>query len=310
MIEVKKLVKDYGHFRAVDGIDFCVHKGEILGFLGPNGAGKTTTMRLITGFIRPTEGTVTVSGYDVLKNPLELKSKIGYLPENLPLYPEMDVFSYLGFVADIKGVDRSKKNKSISEVIDMCGIGNVKKRIIANLSKGFKQRIGIAQALINNPDVLILDEPTSGLDPKQIIEIRNLIKSLSDDRTVILSSHILPEVQMTCNRVIIINKGKIVAEDEQINLSKYLNKKHSYQLVVKKVSKTLSSFIKKIDGVKDIIIDKNNQGVLYIEAEDDLRSEIIKQLVLKKHDVLEFKTRDFSLEDVFLKLTTEEDIQI
>jgi ABC-2 type transport system ATP-binding protein len=307
MIKVKNLTKDYGQFRALDGISFSVKKGEILGFLGPNGAGKTTTMRLITGFIKPTEGKIIVSGYDVEDNPLKLKSQIGYLPENLPLYPEMDVVSYLRFVANIKGLERSKINNSVSNVIDMCGLGTVVKRVIANLSKGFKQRVGIAQSLVNDPRVLILDEPSSGLDPKQIIEIRNLIRSLAGDRTIILSSHILPEVQMTCNRVIIINKGKIVAEDEQANLSRYLNRSHSYQILVKRTSKALISFIKNIDGVISVNIDNTNPNILYIEAGTDIRANIIKGLVGQKHELLEFKTRDFSLEDVFLKLTTEEE---
>lgn len=310
MIEVKNLTKDYGQFRALDQISFSVNKGEILGFLGPNGAGKTTTMRLITGFIKPTEGNIIISGYDVQENPIQVKSQIGYLPENLPLYTEMDVLSYLRFVATIKGIERSKINNSVSKVVDMCGLGSVCKRVIANLSKGFKQRVGIAQSLINDPKVLILDEPSSGLDPKQIIEIRNLIRSLAGDRTVILSSHILPEVQMTCNRVIIINRGKIVAEDEQANLSKYLNRSHSYQLLAKRTSKALISFIKNISGVVSVNKDETNPCILYIEADIDVRSNIIKSLVAQKHEFLEFKTRDFSLEDVFLKLTTEEETKL
>ena len=306
MIEIKKLTKDYGKFRAVNEVDFSVRKGEILGFLGPNGAGKTTTMRLITGFLKPTSGKVIVSGYDVQENPLQVKSKIGYLPENPPLYPEMNVVSYLKFIADIKGLERSKIKHNIANVLDLCSLTSVSKRVIANLSKGFKQRVGMAQALINDPKVLILDEPTSGLDPKQIIEIRNLIKSLAEDRTVILSSHILPEVQMTCERVIIINNGRIVAEDKQDNLSRYLNGLDAYQVLMKKISKAVVLFIKGIDGVVNVGVDKSNTKLLYIEANKDIRSDIIKQLVSKNHEVLEFKTRDFSLEDVFLKLTTEE----
>jgi len=306
MIEIKKLTKDYGKFRAVNEVDFSVRKGEILGFLGPNGAGKTTTMRLITGFLKPTSGKVIVSGYDVQENPLQVKSKIGYLPENPPLYPEMNVVSYLKFIADIKGLEKSKIKHNIANVLDLCSLTSVSKRVIANLSKGFKQRVGMAQALINDPKVLILDEPTSGLDPKQIIEIRNLIKSLAEDRTVILSSHILPEVQMTCERVIIINNGRIVAEDKQDNLSRYLNGLDAYQVLMKKISKAVVLFIKGIDGVVNVGVDKSNTKLLYIEANKDIRSDIIKQLVSKNHEVLEFKTRDFSLEDVFLKLTTEE----
>ena len=306
MIEIKKLTKDYGKFRAVNEVDFSVRKGEILGFLGPNGAGKTTTMRLITGFLKPTSGKVIVSGYDVQENPLQVKSKIGYLPENPPLYPEMNVVSYLKFIADIKGLEKSKIKHNIANVLDLCSLTSVSKRVIANLSKGFKQRVGMAQALINDPKVLILDEPTSGLDPKQIIEIRNLIKSLAEDRTVILSSHILPEVQMTCGRVIIINNGRIVAEDKQDNLSRYLNGLYAYQVLMKKISKAVVLFIKGIDGVVNVGVDKSNTKLLYIEANKDIRSDIIKQLVSKNHEVLEFKTRDFSLEDVFLKLTTEE----
>ncbi len=212
MIEAKELTKEYGDLVAVRAISFRVDKGEILGFLGPNGAGKTTTMRMITGYLPPTTGTAVVAGFDVLEDPIEVKRRIGYLPETPPLYMDMNVTSYLHFVAQIKGIPKSERNERMEWVLQRCGLTEVRKRLIQNLSKGFKQRVGLAQAIIHRPDVLVLDEPTVGLDPKQIREIRSLIVELSKEHTIILSTHILPEVTMICNRAVIIHRGKIVLE--------------------------------------------------------------------------------------------------
>ena len=219
MIEVDHLTKVFNGRKAVDGISFTVQKGEILGFLGPNGAGKTTTMRILTCYMPASDGTARVAGYDVFDESLEVRRRIGYLPENPPLYPEMTVASYLHFVAKIKGAPSARRKSMVDDVMQKCSIGDVRNRIISKLSKGYKQRVGLAQALLNNPEVLILDEPTIGLDPKQIHDVRSLIKSLAGDHTVILSTHILPEVSMTCNRVVIIHNGKVVAMDTPTGLT-------------------------------------------------------------------------------------------
>lgn len=308
MIEVKNLIKNYGELRAIDNISFTLDKGKILGFLGPNGAGKTTTMRIITGFISPSSGTVKVGGYDVSEHPMQVKKKIGYLPETPPLYNEMLVKEYLKYVAELKDVDTKKISYNVDKVISLCGLEEVKKRIIGNLSKGFRQRTGLAQALINDPEVLILDEPSSGLDPKQIIDIRNLIKSLSGERTVILSSHILPEIQMTCESVIILNKGKVVAVDHQANLSKYFSGNNSYEMTLSKLDDKIISFIKGFDGVLNVQVAPNKKNSISIDtqADRDVRSQIVKMMVDNHYEILEFKNKDVTLEDVFLKLTTEE----
>src|SRR5437773_6957006 len=218
MIEVENLTKRYGRTTAVDGISFRVHKGEILGFLGPNGAGKTTTMRILTCYLPPTEGTARVAGYDVFEQPLEVKRRVGYIPETPPLYPDMDVGSFLDFCAKIKGVPAKDRKARIADAVEKTRIGDVRATLIGRLSKGYRQRVGLAQAILHNPDVLIMDEPTAGLDPKQINETRDLIKSLAGDHTIILSTHILPEVEQTCQQVIIISKGKLVATDSVSNL--------------------------------------------------------------------------------------------
>src|SRR5437867_4889398 len=222
MIEVENLTKRYGRTTAVDGISFRVQKGEILGFLGPNGAGKTTTMRILTCYLPATEGTARVAGFDVFQAPLEVKRRVGYIPETPPLYPDMEVVDFLGFCAKIKGVAATDRRGKIDDVIGKTRVGDVRDPLIGKLSKGYRQRVGLAQAILNNPDVLILDEPTAGLDPKQIIETRELIKGLGGEHTIVLSTHILPEVQLTCGRVVIINKGKVVAEDTPENLTRRL----------------------------------------------------------------------------------------
>src|SRR5450432_4261863 len=218
MIKVEGLTKRYARTLAVDNISFEVEKGQIVGFLGPNGAGKTTTMRVLTCFLPPTSGTASVAGFDVLENPMEVKKRIGYLPETPPVYPEMEVVEYLKFVGQLKGISSADINKKVSEVIGRCSLGDVSKKLIGKLSKGYRQRVGLAQAIIHNPDVLILDEPTSGLDPHQILETRDLIKGLAGEHTIILSTHILPEVEQICERVVIIAKGKLVATDSVANL--------------------------------------------------------------------------------------------
>ena len=232
MIEVSNLVKKYGDFTAVQGISFKVEKGEILGLLGPNGAGKSTTMKILSAFMPATSGTARVAGFDVFEEPFEVKKRVGYLPENPPLYIEMRVREYLEYVADLKHLDKARKKERVDYVIDRCGLGDNQKRIIATMSKGFKQRVGIAQALVHDPEVVILDEPTVGLDPVQIVEIRNLIKGLAGNHTVILSTHILPEVVMTCGKVVLINHGKVMVDDTVDTLTRGDTLEQAYLKIV------------------------------------------------------------------------------
>jgi len=312
VIEVQNLTKYYGDLRAVDGISFTVERGEILGFLGPNAAGKTTTMRVITGYLPATSGSVAVAGFDVFKNSLEVKRQIGYLPENPPLYLDMRVFDYLRFVAVIKGVDRGEVNQEVERVADKLALSEVSDVLIAQLSKGFKQRVGLAQALLNNPPVLVLDEPTIGLDPKQIIEVRELIKSFGQDHTIILSTHILPEVSMTCNRVIIINEGKLVAVDTPENLTAKLKGSESILLEVEGPADEVMQTIRQIPSVKSVSsssVQKANFSKYIVEAEvgADVRKEIATAIVRHNWGLLELKTESLSLEKIFLQLTTREE---
>ncbi len=296
MISVRNLTKRYGDLVAVDDVTFTVERGEVLGFLGPNGAGKTTTMRMITGYLVPTSGTVEVDGYDVVESPLEARTRIGYLPENPPLYGEMTVYDYLDFVADIRGVPRAVKSRRIDEAMEWCGIGNVRGRLIGHLSKGFKQRIGIAQALVHEPSLLILDEPTQGLDPKQIIEIRQLIKQLTGERTVILSTHILHEVQMTCSRVVIINEGKVVLTESLDSLG------GGGRFVVRARGGRgdAASVIRGVAGVSGV--EQEGGDGWSVEADgDDVRARVAKALVSAGWDVYELRPVTMTLEDVFLK---------
>lgn len=312
MIELKNVTKRFGNRVAVDSVSFEVQKGEIVGFLGPNGAGKTTTMRIITGFFPPSEGEVKVAGFDVSENPIKAKEKIGYMPENVPLYKELDVLSYLHFIAEIKGVQKDKITSRVAKAMEEAGITEVKNRIIGKLSKGYRQRVGIAQAIINDPDVLILDEPTVGLDPKQIIEIRNLIKNMKGERTIILSTHILPEVSMTCDKVIVINEGKIVAQGDVDTLTE---KSKSASRVYVEVDAPKSEFIseiKKIKGVTDINeIEKTTAGTytynIDIEEGKKVTKDIVSKIVKNDWELIELKRPQVSLEDVFLKLVTKED---
>ncbi len=311
MIEVEHLTKQYGAKTAIDDVSFHVDKGEILGFLGPNAAGKTTTMRILTCYMPATSGTAKVAGYDVFENSLEVRKRIGYLPENPPLYTEMTTRGYLTFVAKIKGIENREVKVRVEEVMEKTGIKDVADTIIKYLSKGYKQRVGIAQAIIHNPDVLILDEPTVGLDPKQIIEVRELIKSLGGDHTVILSTHILPEVSMTCGRVVIINKGKVVASDTPENLTKRLKGSESLFLEVEGPRKEVETKIKMVKGVKKVDCEgTTNENVVGFKIETeinkDLRKELASLIVNQGWGLLELRPVGMSLEEIFLHLTTKE----
>ena len=301
MINVSHLSRTYGPRTAVDDISFEVNRGEIVGFLGPNGAGKSTTMKVITGFMPATEGRVTVAGHDVFEEPLAVKRKVGYLPENPPVYFEMQVDEYLAFAARLQRVESAAVAGRVQLAIDKTGLGEVRKRLIGNLSKGFRQRVGLAQALVHNPDVLILDEPTVGLDPVQIIEIRELIKSLAGDHTVILSSHILPEVTATCKRVIVINRGKIVAEDT----IDHLVSKNAYSMEVRTVTDAGKGAIAKIPGVQEVLTaGPHKLRVLTSGGAADLREQVLQTGVQSGMGVLEFTAERANLEDIFLKLIT------
>ena len=307
MIEVKDLTKKYGETAVVDHISFTVGDGEILGFLGPNGAGKSTTMNILTGYLSSTSGTAKIAGIDILEDPIEAKKHIGYLPEHPPLYLDMTVKEYLDFMYDLKKVTGNRKEQ-IMEICRQVKIDHVYGRAIKNLSKGYRQRVGIAQALLGSPDILILDEPTVGLDPKQIIEIRSLIKSLGEKHTVILSSHILSEVQAVCDRIIVIDHGRLVADDTTENLSRHMSQDHRYVVRIdgpeKEVLKTLSA----ISGMKEVIpLGKKEEGVYEYSVESgedkDLRREIFKRLAERNWPLLGLKSTEMSLEDIFLRLT-------
>jgi ABC-2 type transport system ATP-binding protein len=311
LITVENLTKRYANTKtAIDGMSFTVEKGEILGFLGPNGAGKTTTMRIITGFIPASEGSVRVDGFDVFEKPLEVRRRIGYLPENPPLYTEMTVTGYLRFVAKIKGVASSSLNHEVARVMDKVNITDVKDRVIAKLSKGYKQRVGIAQALLNDPPVLILDEPTIGLDPKQIQEVRELIKELAGKHTMVLSTHILPEVEQTCNRVIIIDKGKIVAVDTPQNLRNQVQGADRISLEVEGPAQEVAARIRTVSGVARVKVVAANDGRTRFQVESELKRDIRRDLaqavVQNGWGLLELHASTMSLEDIFIKLTTAE----
>ena len=312
MIQVENLTKRYGQHVAVDQLNFTVNQGEILGFLGPNGAGKSTTMNIITGYISATSGSVKINGIDILEEPQAAKQCIGYLPEFPPLYGEMTVKEYLYFVGEIKRVSPNLKQTSLEKIVDLVKIGDVWNRLIKNLSKGYKQRIGLAQALIGNPEILILDEPTVGLDPKQIIEIRNLIKDLGKEHTIILSSHILPEVSAVCERLIIINNGRIVASDTPENLSKKLSTSSKLSLRVAGPKEQVIKILNQLNGVKEILpqgVKEPNTIDILIEAEKDidLRRPIFNALSQSNYPILMMRSLDLTLEDIFLHVTTEEE---
>ncbi len=312
MIDVKGISRYYGRFAAVDNISFQVEKGEILGFLGPNAAGKTTTMRILTTYLPATTGTASVAGFDVHEQSMQVRKRIGYLPETPPLYQEMRVKDYLSFVAKIKGVEAKQSKKAVDDAMGKTDITHVSNRVIKHLSKGYKQRVGLAQALVHNPEVLILDEPTVGLDPKQIIEVRELIKSLAGDHTIILSTHILPEVSMTCERVVIINKGKVVAEDTPENLTKNLAGSQQLTIQVGGPLMDIESKLSSIEGIDTIRTEQGTnpeQGSIIIESSSsvEIRPLVAKTIVENGWSLYEQKSQDISLEDVFLQLTTKEE---
>jgi ABC-2 type transport system ATP-binding protein len=311
VISVENLTKKYVNKMAVDGMSFQVQKGEILGFLGPNGAGKTTTMRIITGYMPSTDGTVKVDGFDVADQPLEVRRRIGYLPENPPLYPEMTVRSFLQFVAKLKGVASAKVADEVNRVMEQVNVKDVEGRIISKLSKGYKQRVGIAQALLNDPPVLILDEPTIGLDPKQIHEVRELVKGLAGSHTVVLSTHILPEVEQTCHRVIIIDRGKIVAVDTPQNLRSQIQRVARVILEVEGPASDVLAAVKTVPGVIDARIASENgiRNRFQVDGESgrDVRMDVARAIVNKGWGLLELQSESMSLEDIFIKLTTAEE---
>jgi ABC-2 type transport system ATP-binding protein len=307
MIEVENLTKRYGPTLAVSDVSFQVQKGEILGFLGPNGAGKTTTMRIITGFLSPSAGRVRVAGIDVAESPLEAKRHIGYLPENPPVYTDMTVNEYLAFVGRIKGLPRAELKKRVGEVNEKCAIADVQDRQIGKLSKGYRQRVGLAQALIHNPDVLILDEPTAGLDPKQIIETRELIKGLAGQHTVILSTHILPEVSKTCQRVVVISKGTVVAMGAPDELTARLQGYGSVLVTVEGPAPEIMSKLQILPGVNLVEAVESSGGrvtlEVHTEKNHEVRSDLARAIVESGWGLFELKTGGMSLEDIFLKLT-------
>ncbi len=312
MITVQGLTKRYARTIAVDHISFEVQKGQIVGFLGPNGAGKTTTMRILTCFLPPSEGTATVAGFDVLEQPLEVKKRIGYLPESPPVYPEMEVSEYLKFVGQLKGMSGSALKSRINEVAERCAIADVKSKLIGKLSKGYRQRVGLAQAIIHNPEVLILDEPTAGLDPLQINETRDLIKSLAGNHTIILSTHILPEVEQTCQQVVIINKGKLVATDSVENLQHRAGGADSVLVEVEGRDGALSAQVIQqrlaaVAGVSRVVFKESRalRSVFEVEGLKDhsIRGDLARAVVESGWNLNELRSGAVTLEEVFLQLT-------
>lgn len=309
MIEVENLVKDYGEFRAIDNINFTVGKGEILGFLGPNGAGKTTVMRILTCFFPPTSGKAIVAGFNCFEDSLNVRKRIGYLPQKVPLYEDMKVGDYLRFVAAIKGTPAKEVNRKAAKVMDDCGLSDVSHKLISTISGGYKQRVGIAQALVNDPEVLILDEPTVGLDPKQIKEIRSLIKELAGRHTVILSTHILPEVSILCGRVIIINKGKLVAVDKPENLASEGTKRMFLRIGGN--ARMIEQELAGIGGIKSIekeLAAGDASGFVIVFDDEKRGRQGIQSMIEKNNwDLLEMRPLETSLEDIFIKLVTKEE---
>jgi ABC-2 type transport system ATP-binding protein len=310
VIEVQNLTKRYGRVTAVDDISFRVERGEILGFLGPNGAGKTTTMRILTGYMPATQGKAIVAGFDVFDQPIEAKRRTGYLPETPPLYPDMTVQEYLSFVAKIKGVPPAERRQRVQQVMVRTRVDDMASRLTSKLSKGYRQRVGLAQALIHNPDVLILDEPTAGLDPKQIIETRQLIKQLAGDHTIILSTHILPEVSQTCERVVIINKGRVVAVDTPDNLTARLQGSQTMYVQIDANGADAVSALGRVPGVTRVVESDRKAGIVGYEVEGergrDIRRDLASAVVGSNWGLLELRPMRMSLEEIFLTLTTED----
>lgn len=307
MIEVKNITKRYGKAVAVENISFTIEDGEIVGLLGPNGAGKSTTMNILTGFLEQTEGEVIIDGFDTLKKPKKAKKEIGYMPEGVPLYTDLTVKEFVTYMAEIKQVDRKTRKEKVEKIIEQTGLKDVEKKLIKNLSRGYKQRVSMAGALVGEPKILILDEPTVGLDPKQITEIRNLIKELGKTHTVILSSHILSEVSQICNKVVIINKGKIVAVDTPENLENKVNNNNCIYVMVEDTENKVEEIKDKIKGVKKIeLVEENKDGTkqYLIEAEKDIdiRKTIFSEFAKENITIFEMKKADTTLEDAFMKL--------
>lgn len=307
MIEVKNVTKKYGDFLAVDDISFSIKEGEIIGLLGPNGAGKSTTMNMMTGFIEPTEGKIIIDGYDITKKSKKAKSRIGYMPEGVPLYSDLTVKEFIGYMADLKMVSKVEKKNRIQEVMKQTNLEEVQNKLIKNLSRGYKQRVSLAGALVSNPKILILDEPTVGLDPKQITEIRELIKSLGKNHTVILSSHILSEVSQICKKVIIINKGKMIAIDTPQNLENKAKQENRIKIVIEDKQGKLEEIAKSIKGVKQIDFIKDNEDgtkeyTIQTEEKIDIRKEIFSKCAKEEMTIFELKQAEATLEDAFMKL--------
>lgn len=307
MIEVKNITKKYGNFTAVDNINFKIEEGEIIGLLGPNGAGKSTTMNMITGYNEPTEGEIIVNGYDISKKPKKAKAQIGYMPEGVPLYSDLTVKEFVTYMAELKKVDRKTRKEKVEKIIEQTGLKDVEKKLTRNLSRGYKQRVSMAGALVGEPKILILDEPTVGLDPKQITEIRALIKELGKTHTVILSSHILSEVSQICNKVIIINKGKIVAIDTPENLEKKVESNNTTYVTVEDTENKMETIKEKIPEIKEIKLIKENedgtkQYVLESEKDVDLRKIVFNEFAKENITIFEMKKADTTLEDAFMKL--------
>ena len=311
MIEVNNLVKRYGDHTAVDHLSFKIEKGKIYGFLGPNGAGKSTTMNMITGYIASTEGTVKIDGHDILEEPEAAKKCIGYLPEQPPLYFDMTVLEYMKFVADLKKIPKDKRTSMIEEVMDMVKITDMKNRLIKNLSKGYRQRVGLAQAIMGYPEIIILDEPTVGLDPKQIIEIRTLIKSLKEKHTVILSSHILSEVSAVCDYVLIISHGKLVASDTPDNLGKLAQGSNTLEMLIKGEKDTIVQGLQSVEGIGDVTVGYNKDQDLWetkvtSEEQIDVREKVFYKMAELNCPIYEMKSKKISLEEIFIELTDSE----
>ena len=307
MIEVKNITKKYGSFTAVDNISFKIEEGEIIGLLGPNGAGKSTTMNMITGYIEPTEGEIIVNGYDISKKPKKAKTQIGYMPEGVPLYSDLTVKEFVTYMAELKKVDRKTRKEKVEKIIEQTGLKDVEKKLTRNLSRGYKQRVSMAGALVGEPKILILDEPTVGLDPKQITEIRALIKELGKTHTVILSSHILSEVSQICNKVIIINKGKIVAVDTPENLEKKVASNNTTFVTVEDTENKMETIKETIPEIKEIKLIKENedgtkQYALESDKDVDLRKIVFNEFAKENITIFEMKKADTTLEDAFMKL--------
>lgn len=311
VISIQNLTKEYGRIKALDDVSFEVGKGEILGFLGPNGAGKTTTMNIVTGYLPASSGKVSVCGFDVIEEPLEVKKRIGYLPEQPPLYSDMTVNEYLNFVAELKNVDKPKRKAQLADIMELVRISDVKDRLIKNLSKGYKQRVGLSQALVGGPEVLILDEPTVGLDPRQIIEIRKLIRALGKEHTIILSSHILPEVSAVCDRIVIIDKGKVAAIDTPDKLTKSVDSSSKLSVTISGPKASVLSKINEIYGVKKAqsIDERQHDVVSYLiesDKEIDIRRTLFFAMAKLGYPIIEMKSVDMSLEEIFIQLVTVE----